>query len=76
MEEFQTSYNGFLNFLGYDFWSHSFYERFHQILLITTIYGKSHDQNIKTLKTQTSYIFPNKTNVNGLRIQCILIKNL
>ena len=25
MEEFQTSYNGFLNFLGYDFWSRSFY---------------------------------------------------
>ena len=24
MEEFQTSYNGFLNFLGYDFWSRSF----------------------------------------------------
>ena len=31
-------------------------------------YGKSRDQNIKTLKTQTSYIFPNKTNVNGLRV--------
>ena len=25
MEEFQTSYNGFLNFLAYDFWSRSFY---------------------------------------------------
>ena len=24
MEEFQTSYNGFLNFLGYDVWSRSF----------------------------------------------------
>ena len=25
MEEFQTSYNGFLNFLGNDFWSRLFY---------------------------------------------------
>ena len=29
---------------------------FHQILWIITIHGKSRDQNIRTLKTQTSYI--------------------
>ena len=31
------------------------------------IFGKSHDQNIKTLKTQTGYInfYCNKNNANG-----------
>ena len=69
MEEFQTSYNGFLNFLGYDFSSRSINGSIK--LYESQPYMVSHVTRTlkkKNLKTPTSYIFSNKTNVNDLRI--------
>ena len=43
-------------------------EKLNYKVVAMEVFYKPRDQNIKkTLKTQTSYIFPDKTNVNDLR---------
>ena len=58
----------FLNFSAMLFDHDFFCYWFHQILWVTTIFGKSRERNVKTLRTRIRYISPDKTNVSGLAI--------
>ena len=42
---------------GFSFWSHLFYWRLPSFSVVTTIFGKSRDDNTIPLKTHTAFIF-------------------